>query len=180
MGLLRDHHPDARTPISPAGPLRENFVAITGRATARTDEPLTLATLAASQAFIRYSATSTAGMRVERLLRYNNIDPHRKLEVDHADTLTLLVSQGLGWAITTPTCLLQTGTRFVDVIDLIPVEQGNSTRPIFLITRRGEFPMLANAFVGKVREALTSLLATQPRLRVYVPEGAIDFSEPRS
>lgn len=156
---------------------RENFVAITGRTTSASDEPVTLTTLAASQAFIRYSGSSTLGMRIERVLRYNNIDPPRKLEVDHADTLTLLVSQGLGWAITTPTCLLQTGTRFVDVIDLIPVEQGNSTRPIFLITRRGEFPMLADAFVGKVREALTGLLATQPRLRAYVPDGAIDFTE---
>ncbi|MFP3646155.1 LysR substrate-binding domain-containing protein [Paraburkholderia sp. SIMBA_054] len=82
---------------------------------------VTLQALANSLPFIRYSHSSTLGVRVERVLRYNAIDSPRKLEVDHADTLTLLVSQGLGWAITTPTCLLQTGTRFVDTIDLIPI-----------------------------------------------------------
>jgi DNA-binding transcriptional LysR family regulator len=158
----------------------ENFVAITGRAPLHDDQPVTLQTLAASQPFIRYSHASTLGIRVERVLRYNAVDPPRKLEVDHADTLTLLVSQGLGWAITTPTCLLQTGTRFVDVIDLIPIEQGNSTRSIFLVTRSGEFTALADALVDKVREALTGLLATHPRLRAYVPDGAIDFTDPQT
>jgi DNA-binding transcriptional LysR family regulator len=159
---------------------RENFVAITARAPARDDAPVTLQTLAASQAFIRYSHASTLGLRVERLLRYNGVDPPRKLEVDHADTLTLLVSQGLGWAITTPTCLLQTGTRFIDVIDLVPIEQGNSTRSIYLVTRSGEFTDLADALVGEIRQALSGLLATQPRLHAYVPQGAIDFTEPQA
>lgn len=156
---------------------RENFVAITGHASAGDDTPVTLQSLAASQAFIRYSHASTLGMRIERVLRYNAIDPPRKLEVDHADTLTLLVSQGLGWAVTTPTCLLQTGTRFVDAIELVPIEQGNSTRSIYLVTRGGEFSTLADGLVVKVREALTSMLSTHPRLRAYVPDGAIDFTD---
>jgi len=160
---------------------RENFVAITrkesGAATHR--EAVTLQSLAATETLIRYSHTSTLGIRVERVLRHNAISPPRVLEVDHADTLTLLVSQGLGWAITTPTCLLQTGTRFVDAIDLVPIAHGNSTRSIFAITRSGEFPMLTDALVGRVREALDGLLSTHPRLRAYVPNGAIDFSKPQ-
>lgn len=155
---------------------RENFVAITKHAQNHDEDPVTLQALAHSLPFIRYSHSSTLGVRVERVLRYNAIDPPRKLEVDHADTLTLLVSQGLGWAITTPTCLLQTGTRFVDTIDLIPIEHGNSTRSIFLVTRRGEHMQLTDALVDKVRDALMNLLATHPRLRAYVPDGAIDFS----
>ena len=95
----------------------ESFVAIVGRDARHEATPPTLQALAAAVPFIRFSRTSTLGIRIERILRSNGIDAPRKLEVDHADTMTLLVAQGLGWAITTPTCLLQTGTRFVDAID---------------------------------------------------------------
>jgi len=155
---------------------RENFVAIMCRAN-RCSTPATLQSLTASQAFIRYRHVSTLGIRVERILRYNAVDPPRKLEVDHAETLTLLVSQGLGWAITTPTCLLQTGERFIDAIDLVPIDRGNSMRSIFLVTRNGEFSTLADGLANKAREALTSLLANFPRLRTYAPEGSIEFTE---
>jgi len=161
---------------------RENFIAITQRGSnsgADPDPPVTLQSLAETQSLIRYSHSSTLGIRVERVLRHNAISPPRILEVDHADTLTLLVSQGLGWAITTPTCLLQTGVRFVDAIDLVPIDHGNSTRPIYAIARSGEFPLLTEALAGKVREALDGLLSTHPRLRKYVPKGSIEFDEPQ-
>ena len=76
------------------------------RGSLRDGSLATLRMLADTQPFIRFSRTSTLGIRVESILRYNGLDLPRKLEVDHADTLTLLVAQGLGWAITTPTCLL--------------------------------------------------------------------------
>jgi DNA-binding transcriptional LysR family regulator len=157
---------------------RENFVAIVSRALAGAGEPASLQKLAASHPFIRYSHTSTLGIRIERILRYNTIDPPRKLEVDHADTLTLLVSQGLGWAITTPTCLLQTGTRFVDLIDLAPVERGNSSRSIFLVTRSGEFEAILDPLIEMVRGSIRNLLDDQPQLRAYVSDGAINFAAP--
>jgi DNA-binding transcriptional LysR family regulator len=147
----------------------ENFVAIVGSDASREDSPPTLQTLAAAVPFIRFSRSSTLGIRIERILRYNDIDAPRKLEVDHADTMTLLVAQGLGWAITTPTCLLQTGTRFVDAIDLIPVERGNSTRSIFLVGRRGEFLTLSKDIAITVRQSLQELLDLHSWLRPYVP-----------
>jgi DNA-binding transcriptional LysR family regulator len=156
---------------------RENFVAIASRELTRAGGGVDLRMLAQSQPFIRYSRTSTLGIRVERILRYNDLNPLRKLEVDHADTLTLLVSQGLGWAITTPTCLLQTGPRFADSIDLIPVDKGNSMRAIFLVSRRGEFSELSRALVDDARQALLALLDSHAALRRYVPEGGIDFAD---
>jgi DNA-binding transcriptional LysR family regulator len=152
----------------------ESFVAIVGRLSDRDATPPTLQALAAGMPFIRFSRTSTLGIRIERILRYNNIDAPRKLEVDHADTMTLLVAQGLGWAITTPTCLLQTGTRFVDAIDLIPVTRGNSTRSIFLVGRRGEFLTLSRDIAIAARQSLNGLLASHSWLRPYVPSGGIE------
>ncbi|HVE06924.1 MAG TPA: LysR family transcriptional regulator [Paraburkholderia sp.] len=156
---------------------RENFVAIVANGAAAGREPAALRTLAQSQPFIRYSRTSTLGIRVERVLRYNDLNPARKLEVDHADTLTLLVAQGLGWAITTPTCLLQTGSRFAAEIALVPIVKGNSMRSIYLVSRRGEFAELSRALVDDARHALFALLDADPALRRYVPDGSIDFAE---
>jgi len=156
---------------------KENFVAISGRGSLRDGSLATLRMLADTQPFIRFSRTSTLGIRVERILRYNGLDLPRKLEVDHADTLTLLVAQGLGWAITTPTCLLQTGTRFVDVIDLIPIDKGNSVRSIYLVGRRGEFPTLSKTIADAVKQSLLVLVDSHVKLRQYVPTGGIDIGE---
>jgi DNA-binding transcriptional LysR family regulator len=156
---------------------KENFVGIVSSVERRDAEPPTLQALANSQPFIRFSRASTLGIRVERVLRYNDLNPPRKLEIDHADTLTLLVAQGLGWAITTPTCLLQTGARFVDAIDVIPIEKGNSMRSIFLVGRRGELATLSKALVDDARQALARLLESNSALRRYVPAGGIEFVE---
>jgi DNA-binding transcriptional LysR family regulator len=155
----------------------ESFVAIVGRDARHEATPPTLQALAAAVPFIRFSRTSTLGIRIERILRSNGIDAPRKLEVDHADTMTLLVAQGLGWAITTPTCLLQTGTRFVHAIDLIPVERGNSTRSIFLVGRRGEFLTLSRDIAIAVRQSLHELLDSHSWLRPYVPSSGTEADE---
>jgi DNA-binding transcriptional LysR family regulator len=145
----------------------EHFVAIASRDASRDGRRTTLQVLA-EVPFISFRRTSTLGIRVERILRYNELDPPRRLEVDHADTLTLLVAQGLGWAITTPTCLLQTGARFVDDIELIPIEIGNSVRSVFLVGRRGEFPTLSKEIAGTVKESLRVLLSSDPKLQRFV------------
>jgi DNA-binding transcriptional LysR family regulator len=150
----------------------ESFLAIAARDERREGPPPTLQTLVAAMPFIRFSRTSTLGIRIERILRYNGIEAPRKLEVDHADTMTLLVAQGLGWAITTPTCLLQTGTRFADAVDLIPVERGNSVRPIFLVGRRGEFLTLSRDIAITVRESMQALLDSHAWLQPYVSSSA--------
>ncbi|MFL9936112.1 LysR family transcriptional regulator [Paraburkholderia sp. RL18-103-BIB-C] len=147
---------------------KEHFVAIASRDASRDGRSTTLRMLA-DVPFISFRRTSTLGIRVERILRYNELSPPRRLEVDHADTLTLLVAQGLGWAITTPTCLLQTGARFVDNIELIPIEIGNSARSIFLVGRRGEFPALSKDIAGMVKESLWTLLSSHFKLQQFVP-----------
>jgi DNA-binding transcriptional LysR family regulator len=154
---------------------KEHFVAIASRDASRQGQPTTLRMLA-DVPFIRFRRTSTLGIRVERILRYNELNPPRRLEVDHADTLTLLVAQGLGWAITTPTCLLQTGARFVDDIELIPIEIGNSARSVFLVGRRGELPTLSREIASTVKDSLRALLNSDAKLQQFVRPEGIDIS----
>ena len=69
------------------------------------------------------------------------------------------------------------GTRFVDAIDLIPVERGNSSRSIFLVGRRGEFPTLSRDIAIDVRKSLHELLDSHSWLRPYVPSKGTDPDE---
>lgn len=137
---------------------KEGFIAIAPiRPRPRQAAP-TLQSLAAAMPFIRFSRSSPLGVRIERILRYNQLDVPMRLEVDHADTMTLMVSEGLGWAISTPTCLMQTGDRFADSLELVPVNAGRSARSIFLVYRRDEFPTLPEEIIDCVRQTLRNLL----------------------
>jgi len=142
---------------------KEGFIAIAPiRGNSKMPAP-TLKSLASTMPLIRFSRASPLAVRIERILRYNQLDLPRRLEVDHADTMTLMVAEGLGWAISTPTCLMQTGDRFADSLELFPVTAGRSARSIYLVYRRDEFPTLSDEIVKCVRQSLRSL-ASEPTL----------------
>ena len=66
----------------------------------------TLHRLARTAPLIRYNSQSHLGAQVETLLRRLGVKAPPRLEVDTADTLVAMVAAGLGWAITTPCCLV--------------------------------------------------------------------------
>jgi DNA-binding transcriptional LysR family regulator len=156
---------------------REGFIAISEKNETPEEQPSTLKSLSETKPFIRFSRSSTLAIRVERILRYNQLDLPRKLEVDYADTLTLLVAQGLGWAITTPTCLMQTGNRFVDSLELVPITVGNSTRSIYLVGRCGEFPSLSDQILDTVRKSVRRLLIEQAPVQQKLAASCIEVDD---
>jgi len=68
---------------------------------------LTLDELAADLPLVRYSARSHTGLQIERHLRRVGVAAERRIEVDGSDALVAMVAAGIGWAISTPLCLLQ-------------------------------------------------------------------------
>jgi len=68
---------------------------------------LTLDELAADLPLVRYSARSHTGLQIERHLRRVGVAAERRIEVDGSDALVAMVAAGVGWAISTPLCLLQ-------------------------------------------------------------------------
>lgn len=74
-------------------------------------EGVPLKALAAYLPMIRYSSRSYTGMQIDRHLRRLNVEIERRIEVDSSDALVAMVAAGVGWAISTPLCLIQGGLR---------------------------------------------------------------------
>lgn len=78
-------------------------------------EGVPLKALGAYLPMIRYSSRSYTGMQIDRHLRRLNVDIERRIEVDSSDALVAMVAAGVGWAISTPLCLIQGGLRTGEV-----------------------------------------------------------------
>lgn len=119
--------------------------------------------LAASTPFIRFNSQSHLGAQVETLLRRLGIKAPLRLEVDTADTLVAMVAAGLGWAITTPCCLVQ-GMQHASMVRVGMLDNIHAGRSIYLVGRAGEheklFDASYDAAVLAVRETLLPALAT--------------------
>ncbi|WP_341646425.1 LysR family transcriptional regulator [Thauera sp. SDU_THAU2] len=105
---------------------------------------------------VRFNQQSHLGQQVERTLRRVGLNPPRRLEVDTADTLTSMVAGGIGWAVTTPLCLLQ-GVRSAAFVRHDFVADINAERRIYLNARKGEYGSLAR----ETFEMVCSILESQ-------------------
>jgi DNA-binding transcriptional LysR family regulator len=68
---------------------------------------LSLAGLAEAMPLIRYTTRSNIGLQIERYLRRSGLDVPKRLELDSSNSVLTMVSAGLGCAINTPLCRVQ-------------------------------------------------------------------------
>jgi DNA-binding transcriptional LysR family regulator len=94
-------------------------------------------TLSHGLPLIRYTSRSMIGTTIERQLRRLRIDCPQRLEFDTSGSLLRMVAAGLGWAVTTPLCLLQGRPEIAD-LQIAPLPVASFTRNIYMISRRGE------------------------------------------
>jgi DNA-binding transcriptional LysR family regulator len=137
--------------------LREPYVMLVPRRIALDGSPPSLASLARSYPMIRYNPHSILGAQIERLLRSQNIHATRRLSVDHTPSLVAMVAAGIGWAITTPLCLLQARGNLADV-EILPLTEPLTFRHLVLASRSGEY--------GDVTEWLASIASNILATRV--------------
>lgn len=122
--------------------LSEQFFVITPRQHAMPCRSLAdLVKLSKQLPIVRFNVQSHLGEQVEIALRRVGISPPRRLEVETADTLTSMVAGGIGWAITTPLCLLQ-GGRSAGAVRQQIVPDLNAERKVYLHVRKGEYDEL--------------------------------------
>lgn len=128
--------------------------------------------LAETLPIIRFNPPSHVGAQIERVLRRMNIKLPRRLEVDTADSLTSMVAGGLGWAMTTPLCLLQAKNTAQQVTPLV-CEDITASRSLYLIAREGEYSHLIEEIFHiaqsvLVNYAIPELQAIHPLLGTLV------------
>ena len=102
---------------------------------------------------VRYSSRSLTGINIENHLRSLGIEARRRFEFDTADTTLAMVSVGIGWAITTPLCLLQAKTHLPN-IRCEPLPGPVFSRSLMLATRRHELESLQKMISEKSREII--------------------------
>jgi DNA-binding transcriptional LysR family regulator len=126
--------------------LSEPFLLLLPDKLERTVELSDLDALAGAHPLIRFSARGQIGLQIERHLRRMGVKAPRLLEVDATDTLATMVSAGLGWAIATPLCLLQTGLRQKG-LKVLPLPSPGFNRRVHLVTRDKEYGELSDRIV---------------------------------
>lgn len=115
--------------------------------------PEDLRALATRSSLIRFSARSQIGAQIDRHLRRLGVRAPRFVEVDATDTLAAMVAGGLGWAMTTPLCLLQVRSR-LDQLRVEPLPPPGFNRQLWLICRAGEYAKLAARIAVQSRRIL--------------------------
>ena len=151
----------------------EPFLVLTPRASrlpaqASFDRAL-LRQLAGAAPLVRFNAGSHLGTQVEMLLRRLAVRATSRLEVDTGDTLVAMVAAGFGWALTTPSCLLQGATHAAQVRAGL-LEAPLAERSIHLVGRRGEHERLMEAAWEAAMQAVREELL--PGVRRLVPAAA--------
>ena len=146
--------------------LVEPFVLLLPRSAAAAVRTSSLDRLARDMPLVRYSARSHNGGPIERHLRRVRVDPPRRLEVDTSDTVVAMVAAGLGWAVTTPLCLLQ-GRAHASGVRALPLPGPGFVRQLTLVSRAGLHLDLPERVSSLARAVLTEACA--PDIRKLVP-----------
>ncbi|WP_156226344.1 LysR family transcriptional regulator [Herbaspirillum chlorophenolicum] len=144
--------------------MSERFMLIAPPSAPKCRVAADIATLEKALPIIRFNRQSHLGEQAERALRRIDVNPSHRLEVDTADTLTAMVAGGLGWAVTTPLCLLQ-GARSAAAVRVDVIEDLNEERTLYLHTRQGqgEYGVLGKEIFGLVQAILDSQVTGELR-----------------
>ncbi|MFA6021945.1 MAG: LysR family transcriptional regulator substrate-binding protein, partial [Rhodospirillales bacterium] len=120
----------------------EPLVLVMPKGQAKSWNHLSLADLAASVPMVRYSIRSGLGSQIDRHLRRMKIEVPPALEFDATEAVFAMVGAGIGWAITTPLCLLQ-GRSIIPELSILPLPGPAVARSLYLVLRGGELTVLA-------------------------------------
>jgi DNA-binding transcriptional LysR family regulator len=133
--------------------LREPFMLVLPKSF--TGEVKQLEPLIRQLDFVRYPAHSLIGQRIERNLRYRRLEPPHRLIMDNSYAVSSMVAAGLGWTITTPLCLFQSGI-WSSQVRCLPIPGGSFYRNLTLLTRKHELHELPQVIADDIRNILTS------------------------
>ncbi|MFP8967599.1 LysR family transcriptional regulator [Pokkaliibacter sp. CJK22405] len=109
--------------------------------------------------FVRYQPHSLIGQSVERYLRRVQINLPPRLYLDNTYAIMSMVAAGVGWTITTPLCLYQTGLMQHQV-RCVPLPGEPVYRELTLVSRRNELWDLPRVIAEDSRQILQEQFLT--------------------
>lgn len=140
----------------------EPFLLVVPASMAEAVSDFRLEALARNHSFVRYSVRSFIGAQIERHLDRLGIEVPLTLEFDGTESVFAMVSAGIGWAITTPLCLIHGGVNDA-ALKAVPLPGPSLTRTLYLLCREGEFGSLPARIAGHARDILSQLVENDIR-----------------
>ena len=140
--------------------MSEQFFLIAPKNTPACRTVADISQLARTLPIIRFDQESHLGTQVDSALRRMGLKPIRRVEVETADTLTAMVAGGLGWAMTTPLCLLQ-GGRSASSVRQDLISDLNVNRHLYLHFRKGEYGSLGKEAFTTVTNLLENQIKSE-------------------
>ncbi len=142
--------------------LTEPYLIVVPAGLAKAGGEIGLDDLARNHPFVRYSLRSRIGAQIERYLEARNLNVPASLEFDGTDPVFAMVAGGIGWAITTPLCLVH-GRAMVGALTPMPLSKPAMTRSIYLVTRKGELGGLPGLIAEQTKQVLAELIERDVR-----------------
>jgi DNA-binding transcriptional LysR family regulator len=139
--------------------VREPFILVVPAQHAKSARGMTLKALAAELPMVRYTTRSMIGIAIEQHLGRLGLKIPRSLELDHSTSLLDIVGAGLGWAITTPLCLLQ-GRLPPGVVAMHRLPGPQVNRRLFCASRLCDPPELSARIGDLITACLRARLVT--------------------
>lgn len=133
--------------------LSEQFLLVTPKG---CDGPLDdLPRLAARLPLVRFSRETPVGRRIDQHLRRVRLEIPRALEGDRSSVVMAPVAAGIGFALLTPTLLIDGIAEGME-IDIHPLPIPGFSREIILVARQRELDDLPEVFAGRCAAELAA------------------------
>ncbi len=126
----------------------------------------TYAELLTTLPLIRHSLRSPIGSQIELHLRRMRVNAPPYVEFDSVESIIAAVAMGRGWAISTPTLVLQ-GLRPTHEISVRPLPPRGPSRSFALIARSGELGNVPADIARLVRRVMIDVVV--PRICSFAP-----------
>ena len=130
--------------------LEEQFLLVLPAGTSKVDS---LIELNQHLPFIRFAETTPAGKLIDQHLRRCRVDIERVIEADRTTMLMASVAAGLGFAILSPTLLLDGITEGMQ-LTIQPLPLQPLSRSLILVSRNLELDDMSKQFSSNVRDIL--------------------------
>ena len=116
---------------------------------------------------------SLIGAEIEKYLGQSGSIPSQSLEFDATEAVLAMVSGGVGWAITSPLCLLHSQVHATS-LSVMQLPRPFPSRELFFVGRQRLGESLFNSIFEDSKSLLEQLLVL--KIRIWAPWAVDDIS----